>query len=185
MDWRIHLIDAVRWTLHAAVPKSVQAAGGIYHFKDQITTPDTLTAHFEFDAFPLTWHHRIWGAEEYAPEVNNGIFFYGEHETVFVTDDRWVTIPRGKGKERQVHEAKADLGTLHMAEFLTAVRTRHPVGCPPADGLDSTAAVQLAMIAYETGTKVQWDAGTAEIPGNPGAARLLKRDYRAPWQHPG
>jgi hypothetical protein len=44
--------------------------------------------------------------------------------------------------------------------------------------------VKLAMIAYDTGAKVRWDAASEQITGNAAAAKLLKRDYRAPWQHP-
>ena len=32
--------------------------------------------------------------------------------------------------------------------------------------------------------RVEWDAQAEAIPGNPAASKLLKRDYRAPWQHP-
>ena len=126
VDWGIHLIDAARVILGEGAPRTVTAAGGLYYLKDKITTPDVLTAHFDFATCPLSWRHRIWGAEEYTPKVANGIFFYGEKETIFVTDDRWEIIPRGKGKERQVREAKAEAEVLHMAEFLNAVRT------PPA-----------------------------------------------------
>ena len=41
------------------------------------------------------------------------------------------------------------------------------------------------MIAYETGSKITWDAATEQIVGHPDAAKLLMRDYRAPWKHPG
>ena len=184
VDWGIHLIDAARVILGEGMPKALSAAGGLYSLKDKITTPDVLTAHFEFASCPLTWCHRIWGAEEYLPEITNGIFFYGEKETVFVTDDRWVTIPRGKGKERQVHEAKADAGLAHMQEFLKAVRTRQAPGCLIEDAFASTSAVKLAMIAYDVGARITWDAAQEVIPGNPAAAQLLKRDYRSPWQHP-
>jgi predicted dehydrogenase len=185
VDWGIHLVDGARWVMGATMPVVVQAFGGNHYFKEQITTPDTLTAQWEFPECPLTWRHRIWGAEEYAPEVNNGIFFYGEKETVFVTDDRWITIPRGKGKERQIHEAKADLGVLHMAEFLDALRTRTQPGCTTEDGFRSTATVQLGAIAYETGSAVRWDAGSELVRDNPAAAGLLRREYRASWRHPG
>jgi hypothetical protein len=40
------------------------------------------------------------------------------------------------------------------------------------------------MIAYETGTAVEWDAAKEQIVGNEAAAKLLKREYRAPYQHP-
>lgn len=186
VDWGIHLIDAVRWILDESSPTSVEAVGGLYYFKDKITTPDVLTAHFEFETCPVTWRHRMYGAAEYTPETSNGIFLYGENETVFVTDDRWVVIPKGRGKEPQVAEARADMGAAHMAAFLTAVRTREapePL-VTPADAHRSTSAVQLAMLSYETGAKVTWNDKTAQVEDNPAAARRLLREYRAPWKHP-
>ncbi len=184
VDWGIHLIDAARFILGEGAPRSVTATGGIYFLQGKITTPDVLTAHFEFERCPLTWRHRIWGAEEFAPEVSNGLFFYGEQETVFVTDDRWIVIPRGKGKERKVNPVKTDAGRLHMADFLEAVRSGKRPACVPEDAYHSTAAVKLAMISYETGSKVSWDSRGERILGNPQASRLLKRPYRAPWKHP-
>jgi predicted dehydrogenase len=184
VDWGIHLIDATRVILGEGMPRTAAAAGGLYCFNDKITTPDVLTAHFEFASCPLTWRHRIWGAEEYAPQIANGIFLYGEKETIFVTDDRWEIIPRGKGKDRQVNEAKADMSALHVAEFLNAVRTRQQPGCQIEDAYRSTAAVKLAMIALDTQTKITWDPQSETIVDNPGAAQLLKRDYREPWKHP-
>jgi predicted dehydrogenase len=185
VDWGIHLIDAARVILGEAAPLSVTACGGLYGLKGAITTPDVLTAHFDFASCPLTWRHRLWGAEEYTPDVSNGLFFFGEKETVFVTDDRWVVIPKGRNAERQVNKATADAGKLHMAEFLEAVKARRQPGCTVEEGLLSTAAVKLAMIAYDTGTKVVWNAATEQVVDNPAAASLLRRAYRAPWVHPG
>jgi predicted dehydrogenase len=72
VDWGIHLVDATRVILGETMPTAVSAGGGLYELKNKITTPDVLTAHFEFATCPLTWRHRIWGAEEYTPEVSNG-----------------------------------------------------------------------------------------------------------------
>lgn len=184
VDWGIHLVDAARVILGQGMPRTVVAAGGLYYLKGRITTPDVLTAHFEFADCPLTWRHRIWGAEEYAPEVSNGIFFYGERETLFVTDDRWEVIPLGKHKEKQVHEVKTNAGLLHMKEFLNAVRTRQQPDCRIEDAYASTVAVKLAMISYDTGSKFVWDSAQERIINNEAAAKLLKREYRAPWKHP-
>ena len=183
-DWGIHLIDATRMILGEKAPRAVSAAGGLFHLSGKITTPDTLTAQFEFERCPVTWHHRIWGAEEHVPEVNNGIFFYGEKGTVFVTDNRWSFTPRGKIAARQTHEVKTDAGLLHMTEFLDAVRQRQPAPCTVADAHLSTTTVKLGTIAYETGARIQWDAAKEQIVGNPEAAKLLRREYRKPWVHP-
>jgi predicted dehydrogenase len=184
VDWGIHLIDATRMMLGLSMPKQIIAAGGLYHYADKITTPDTLTVHFEFDRCPVVWRHRIWGATEYMPEVNNGIFFYGDEATVFATDSRWVVIPKGRDAEHEVHEIKTDAGTLHMANFLECVRTRGKPVCQIDDAYRSTATVQLAMIAQETGSVVRWDESSEQIIDNPAAAKLLKREYREPWTHP-
>jgi predicted dehydrogenase len=184
VDWGIHLIDAIRVVLGESVPRTVQAAGGIYYLKDKITTPDVLTAHFEFERCPVTWRHRIWGAADYAPEVENGIFFYGEKETVFATDAKWIIVPKDKKAERKVNEVKTDMGVKHMANFLEGMRTRQPAMCRPSDAYASTTTVQLAMIAYQAGARITWDAVKEQVVGNPAAAGMVKREYRAPYQHP-
>lgn len=184
VDWGIHMMDAARTILGEKTPRIVLAAGGLYEYKGKITTPDTLTAHFEFASCPVVWRHRLWGAAEYTPEVSNGIFFYGEKETVFISDNRWMTIPRAKGQERRVFDAKSDAGPRHMADFLDAVRTRRPPTCLPEDAFLSTATVQLGMIAYRAGGRLTWDAATERITDNPAGAKLLMRPYRAPYRHP-
>ena len=184
VDWGIHLIDAARFILGEGALRAVTAAGGIYQLAGKITTPDTLTAHFEFERCPLTWRHRIWGSEEYSPETNNGLTFLCEKGSVFVTDNKWIVMPKGKAAERKVNDVKSDAGTAHMAEFLESVRSRKPASVLTADAHNSLAAVKLAMIAYDTGSRVRWDAKTEQIVGNPEAAKLLKREYRAPWVHP-
>ncbi len=184
VDWGIHYIDATRRVLGLGTPKRIVAAGGIYHLKDRITTPDTLTVHFEFDRCPVVWRHRIWGAEEWAPEINTGVLFYGTKATIFAGDKKWVVIPAGKNKERRENVTQGDLGVEHMADFLKAVRERKAPCCPIEEGYASTTTVHLAMIAYETGSAVEWDAASERIVNNEPAARLLKRDYREPYKHP-
>jgi predicted dehydrogenase len=184
VDWGIHLIDATRMILGESAPTFVDAAGGLYQYKGKITTPDTLTAHFEFDRCPVVWRHRLWGAAEYSPEVSNGIIFYGDKATVFVTDSRWIVIPNEKGAERKTFEVKGDPGLKHVANWLDAIRSRKQPMCTPEDGFVSTATVQLAMLSYKTGSRVIWDRSREMIVGNPQAAKLLKREYRAPYRHP-
>jgi predicted dehydrogenase len=184
VDWGIHLMDATRFILGETSPKFVDAVGGLYEYKGKITTPDTLTAHFEFERCPVVWRHRLWGAVEYTPELSNGILFYGDKATVFATDDRWTVIPKAKGAERKTIEVKTDMGLKHVENWLDAIRNRRRPVCVPEDGFISTANVQLGMISYKSGTRVVWDAKNEQIVGNPAAAKLLKREYRAPYTHP-
>jgi predicted dehydrogenase len=184
VDWGIHWIDAVRTVLGLGMPRIIHAAGGLYQLKDRITTPDILTVHFEFDRCPLVWRHRLIGSPEFTPETNIGMFFYGEKETVFLNDSRYVVVPSGKDAERRIVEAPNDAQTAHVAEFLNAVRSRKLPSCVPEDAYRSTGTVQLAMIALESGGRIEWDAAAEQVHDNPVANTQLKRDYRAPWVHP-
>jgi predicted dehydrogenase len=185
VDWGIHLIDATRLMLGLGVPKSVTASGGIYQLKGKITTPDTLSAHFEFERCPVVWRHRLWGASEWDPQVNNGIFLYGEKATIFVTDSRWVLIPNEKSAERKTMPVTGDTGLLHVQNWLNAIRGKAKVSCTTEEGYLSSTTVQLGMISYKSGgTRVIWDAEKEEITGNAAAARRVKREYRDPYQHP-
>ena len=180
-------MDATRKVLDETMPKKVTAVGGLYQYKGRITTPDTLTAHFEFARCPVVWRHRLWGAAEYTPELSNGVFFYCENETLFVTESKWAVMGKGRDAKPQVNDPKPppELGLRHMQEFLSAVRSGKAPGCTPEDAFLSTATVQLGMISYRTGRTVNWDAAGETITGDKEAAALLKRPYRAPYKHPG
>ena len=128
----------------------------------------------------LVWVHK----HKVGAFINGLHFFFGEEGTIFASDRNWVHLPRGSQAQREEHSAPADLGTLHMADFLDAVRQRRPPCCQVEDAFRSTATVQLAMIAYETNSIVQWEESTEQIVNNPAAAALLQRDYRPPWVHP-
>lgn len=58
--------------LGLSMPTRITASGGLYHYAGRITTPDTLSVHFEFEQAPVHRRRRLWGATEYDPEVNNG-----------------------------------------------------------------------------------------------------------------
>jgi predicted dehydrogenase len=185
VDWGIHLIDGVRVALGESTPKWVTAAGGLYVLGDHITTPDSLTVHFEFERCPVIWRHRMWGSPEYRPEVNNGIFFFCEEQTIFATDARWMIISKERGQEPVVHEVDAgQTQRRHVADFFEAIRTGRKPNCTVEDGHRSTTTVQLAAAAYETNTRIVWDAAREECVENPAANKLLLREYRSPWKHP-
>ncbi|WP_321474364.1 Gfo/Idh/MocA family oxidoreductase [uncultured Paludibaculum sp.] len=187
VDWGIHLIDATRMMLAETMPTRITAMGGLYEYKGRITTPDTLTAHFEFSKCPVVWRHRLWGAVERDPEFSNGVTFFGEKETIFVTDGRWIVMPKGRNAERRVTEVKSanELSQRHVTEWINAVRAGKQPSVSPDEAFRSTATVQLGMISYKTGRTIQWDMASEKLLNDPAANKLLARAYRAPYKHPG
>ena len=197
-SWRLeqttgngHLVDWVPDRRHAqaagrAMPKAVTAMGGLYALKGKITTPDTLTAEFEFETCPVVWWHRLWGAVERDPEFSNGVTLFGEKETLFVSDNRWMILPKGRDAQRKVMDVKhtPEVGPRHMKEWLDAIGGGPKPACSPEDAFLSTATVQLGMIAYRAARTIQWDAQTGRIVNDP-AVKMMIRPYRAPYRHPG
>ncbi len=186
VDWGIHHIDIIRTIMGESMPIEFYATGGINVLKNQITTPDTLTANMKFMKAPVTWEHRLWGNGDVNRDFNNGIFFYGDKGTIFADDARVIIFPTEKGgKEEVIQASTPTMQDDHVKNFLDAVRKndRDLITCTPGDAFMSTATVQLSMISYYTGTAVSWDQQKNEIVGNPSASALLRREYRK-YQHP-
>lgn len=187
VDWGIHHIDIIRKLTEESMPEDIYAAGGIYVLSGQITTPDTLNARFGFKSVPVIWNHRLWGNGDVTKEFNNGIFFYGEKGTIFADDSRVIVYGKGKDASREeLPVPTRDMQERHVANFFEAVRKKDKklIDCPPEDAFQSTAAVQLAMISYNTGSVVRWDNENKTIQENQEASALLKREYRKNYKHP-
>ena len=131
VDWGIHWIDAIRNVLGLGMPRMVQSAGGLYQLKGRITTPDVLTACFEFDECPVTWTHRIFGQAEYTPETSIGMFFYGEKETRL--PDRHVLRGRPCSEEKRSGSGRSGRAAEGRGEERPADRPRRGVARRRAD----------------------------------------------------
>jgi len=187
VDWGIHHIDIIRRIMGEGMPDEFHTSGGIYVMKGQITTPDTLTARMAFRKAPVLWQHRLWGNGDVAREYNNGIFFYGEKGTLFAEDNKVVVFPAGRDAQKEESAIPTPLmQENHVANFLNAVKNKDKslISCTPEDAFMSSAAVQLAMISYYSGSVVKWDEQKKVITGNPEATKLLRREYRGKYIHP-
>ena len=187
VDWGIHNIDITRTIMGYDMPTTIEAEGGIYALQGKTNTPDTLRATMLFGGVPLIWQHRLWGTGEIDPQYNNGIFFHGDKGTLFAADNRLVLKLAGRDNRQEVMEIPSPrMQEEHVAEFIRAVRTGtgELISCSIDDAFRSTATVQLAMIAYETGSRVQWDGERQTITGNEAAAAMLARPYREGYQRP-
>jgi predicted dehydrogenase len=200
-DMCVHMLDMVRWMLDLGWPKSVSSSGGIFMDKASAANiSDTQTATFEFDELNVVWNHRSWG-DAPDPKYPWGATFYGEKGTLKASVNSYDFIPRGGGeaihrdcvmelekypedqteKDLEKHVAPAIRG--HMIDLLKSIQSR---GKPVADieqGHISSASCILANNAMKLDRTLHWD-GTMVLNDDEANA-LLKRPYRAPWQHPG
>lgn len=187
VDWGIHHIDIIRTIMGLSMPFALDSTGALVHLEGKITTPDTLNSTLYYDQCPVMWEHRLWGTGDLNTQFNNGIFFYGDKASLFVSDNKLILTPVGKNQqqEERIIESSQEQEN-HMSNFLNAVKSRNRslLSCPIEDAFQSTLSVQLAMISYYTRSKVNWDAGSLSILNNTDAQMLLERPYRGSYKRP-
>jgi len=117
----IHQMDLARWGLGKnEFPKTVQAAGGRYGYKDDGETPNTLSVAFEYDDALLQFEVRGLITNPEA-EVKIGVIFYGTEGILAITSyETWQTYLGPKMEPGPGGSGKGD----HFANFLQAVKSR-------------------------------------------------------------
>ncbi len=202
-DMCVHMLDTARWMLGVGWPKRVSSNGGIFVEKGgKSNISDTQTATFEYDDLTMVWQHRTWGTPA-DPDYPWALTLYGDKGTLKASVMHYDFIPEGKGesihkdcvyereqypedvteKDIELHAAPAT--RQHMRDFLNAIARR---GRPIADieqGHISTASCILANLSMKLGGRpLAYDPINRQILGDPAANELLRRPYRAPYQHP-
>jgi predicted dehydrogenase len=202
-DMCIHMLDTVRWMLNLGWPKRVSSSGGILVQRESKSNiPDTQTATFDFDDFPVVWQHRTYGPPS-DPKYPWGLTIYGEKGTLKASVMGYDFLPADKNepalhqdvtyeleqfpedrteKDLERHVAPAIRG--HLRDLLRAIATRRRPVADIEEGHISTASCILANHALTLGRSLEWDAKTERVIGDPAANELLARAYRAPWVHP-
>jgi len=203
-DMCVHMLDMVRWMLDLGMPTRVSSSGGILVDKaSKANTTDTQEATFEFPNLRVVWAHRSWG-DPADPKYPWGATIYGDKGTLKASVYSYDFIPADGVGGTPVHEdvryeldqfpedkTEKDLERhvapairAHMKNFLECIETRaHPVS-DIEQGYLSTSACILANISQKLGRSLAWDHAKGAVLGDDEANRLLRREYRAPWQHP-
>ena len=202
-DMCIHMLDMVRWMLDLGWPKSIASSGGIQVQQGaRSNISDTQSATFDYGNLQVVWQHRTWGHPVDA-KYPWGATFYGDKGTLKVSVMSYDFIPTGKGEpihkdvtfeldqypedktEPDLEKHVAPANRAHMKDFLKAVAER---GKPVADieqGHISTACCILANLSAQVKRSLTWDPEKHQVVGDAEANKMLRREYRKPWVHPG
>jgi predicted dehydrogenase len=188
-DWGIHWMDQILWWTEETYPKTVFSTGGRPIKRDSTTAPDTQVASFAFDSFTAVWEHRQYSANP-AEKHNIGCYFYGTEGTFHMGwIDGWTFYPVNEKKapihqEPTLHEPDQQNIRELFANFLSCIKEG---GRPISDieiGHRSTNMSLLAMLSLKLGRSIRWDGEKQVIIGDDEASKLLRREYRTPWEYP-
>ena len=201
-DMCVHMLDMVRWMMDLGMPPRISSSGGILIDKaSKANITDSQTATFDYGNLQVVWTHRSYG-EPPDPKYPWGATFYGDKGTLKASVMSYDFVPSGGGepiREDVTYEfdkfpedrTEKDLEThvapairAHMSDFLSCIESRRTPVADIEQGYMSAAACILANISMGLGRSLQWDHAKGLVVGDDEANRLLRRPYRAPWEHP-
>lgn len=79
------------------------------------------------------------------------------------------------------YEQVRDQFVPHVRNFLDCIKSRQQPVSDVEGGHKTAVACHLANIALKLGRTIRWDDAKEEIIGDREAAKLLVKEYRAPW----
>ncbi len=185
-DWGVHLIDYILYGMNKSIPESVMAIGGKYAFPDDdMVTPDTMTAVYDFKDFTMIWEHSIGiGLGNWARP--HGMSYIGENGTLVLDRNGWEVVPEKKKIEAVPVQKNIGSGLdLHVKNFLQCIKNNTPqkLNAGIDIGRDVALVAQMGNIAYRTGEKVFWNNEKQQFSTST-ANKLLTPVYNNGWTLP-
>ncbi len=190
-DWGVHLLDYGLFGMDSYVPDAITSTGGKYAYPDDdMQTPDTQIATYDFGDFALIWDHTI-GIYGSNYGRGHGVAFIGAHGTLVVDRGGWEVIPESSGTgvkeglERVPVQKSTGRGLdLHMEDFIRCIKTREKPSCDIELGGHIARFAHLGNIAFRLGRKLNWDGDNQRFVNDPQADAFARVEYRAPWKLP-
>jgi len=158
-DLFTHWIDAVHMLIGQEIPKSAVAAGGVYHYKDGRTAPDTINILLEYPAeFTATFEATL------APGVTGAaIQFCGTAGRLDISRESFEFTPVGRDPQPVSVKADGGMDAAHVRNFLDCVKTRKLPNADVLAGHRSAQASHLGNLAYLQKRRLDFDPLREEI----------------------
>jgi predicted dehydrogenase len=193
-----HEVDLARWGLGVDFPTRVTSVGGRYQFKDAWQTPDTQIVSMDYPGrVSLMWENRSSNGRK-IEGADRGVIFYGDNGSID-TDGEEYTVYDLSGKivkqvkkqgpaedaglqGRNTASPSLGLDSLHVANFLEAIRDNKKPSCDVELGYKSVVAMQLGNIAWRVGRDLHIDPSNGHIKNDGEAQKLWSRTYAPGWE---
>ncbi|HOK44834.1 MAG TPA: Gfo/Idh/MocA family oxidoreductase [Bryobacteraceae bacterium] len=158
-DLFTHWIDVVHMFMGQDIPISASAAGGVYHYKDGRTAPDTINVLLEYPGgFTATFEATL------VPGITGAaVEFCGTNGRLWIDRGRYEFHPVGRRVQPTIVKAEGSLDLDHVNNFLECMRTRKLPNGDVLVGHRSAQASHLGNIAYVQKRRLNFDPVREEI----------------------
>jgi len=177
-DWGGHHPDCAQWGMgtEQTGPIEIRNAKGVF-------PPDELwntATEYYFECFYKNGVKMI-----ISDKLRGGVTFEGTEGSVWANRGAYETTPKSLSdtiigpNEIHLYDSKN-----HYRNFIDCVISRKETAAPCEIAHRSITICHLGNIALRLGRDLKWDPEKEQIIGDPEAARMLSRPYRAPWRLP-
>ena len=158
-DLFTHWIDVVHMFMGQDDPISAVAAGGVYHYKDGRTAPDTIHVLLEY---PKEWTATFEAT--LAPGIKGAaVEICGTEGRLFITRSESQFWPNERNPQPIVVKSQKDQTIEHVENFLDCTRTRKLPNGDVYIGHRSAQASHLGNLAYIQKRRLRFDPLREEI----------------------
>jgi len=159
-DLFTHWIDVVHMFMNQEIPNAAVAAGGVYHYKDGRTAPDTINVLLEY---PGEWTATFEAT--LAPGITGAaVEMCGTEGRLLITRSEYRFFTAERNPQPVVVKADpVDLTVHHVNNFLDCCRTRKLPNGDVLIGHRSAQASHLGNIAYLEKRRLKFDPVREEI----------------------
>jgi len=186
-----HEIDICRWALGVDYPKSVNASGGRYHFKDDWQFYDTLVTNFEYDDKLITWEGMSCNSKQ-TYTGGRGSMIVGTEGTVIIHRRGYQVFDIGnklldelklENENSTMDHLSADSSTdAHFKNFVNGIRNGEKLHSPISEGNISVTMLLLSNIAWKVNRTLSLDKENHRITNDAEAMKHWSREYEPGWE---
>ena len=156
-DLFTHWIDVVHWYVGEEIPIAAYAAGGVFHYKDGRTAPDTISIQLEY---PSQWV-ATFEATLVPGARGASIEFMGSEGRLLIDRGGYTyqaqTPRKAAPSEPITRKATTSLEAEHVRNFIDSLKSRRTPNSDVVSGHRSALASHLGKIAYLKKQRVTFD----------------------------
>jgi hypothetical protein len=160
--------------------------GSKFFVKDNVETPDTMLATFQYPKFLASYESRTQNPMPLLPvQQNNGTAVHGTEATIFVNRSGCWLIPNARSKvEAQTFEKDQQMSQMnvpHWQNWLDCIKSRQRPISEIETCVRSSTACLLANLSMRFQSRIDWDEANWTVKQD-AIKPHLKAKYRAPWK---
>jgi predicted dehydrogenase len=190
-DWGPHWFEQILWWTEETMPRKIHSTQKSDIRNSLANAPEEQRATYEFESFICTWEHTLLSNHPERQGENVGVYFHGTEGVFHMGWQRgWTFYPNDTKKEILKEAAKMnepDQQNIDLVwnDFMNCIPTGKLPHADIEHGRHATNMALLGNLSAKLGRSIEWDHKKDMIVGDKEANKLLKREYRKPWEYPG